>query len=242
MRSARAWLGVTFVLGLAAVASPPARSATLDTGSDATALHAYDTYLGALIAGAPAGGRRDGVVVRSVRQSCPRALASIETLPAGQVSSEALMRFGEEIGGTVTTRFLSEGAQPLRRLSAALAGLRWSAASTASAVARLGPAEHAVLSLGSAPLCRDARTLAADPRTVPSGTAAFVSRYLADAAAVHRRLGSFLAVLTRFQTPAEHAVVAQIDRRVRRFQSISKAAQQTASGRIVAALGLPSSY
>jgi hypothetical protein len=229
-------------LGAAFLALPSAAAATpRDTASDRVALHAYHRYVSALVAGIPDGVSADAGAVASVQSDCPGVLRPLRTKPAGSVNRPAVVAFGEEIGGDMSVAFHGEAAAPFAQFATAVGKLRWSSRATARTVSALVRAVRASLAIPQSDLCSDARALASDPLSEPSGTSSFLAAYLPATTAATQQLKPFLNVLSRYQTAGEHRTIASINHLVARFSRESTADENADSDQVLAALGLPSS-
>ncbi len=213
---------------------------TGDGVSDLSALIAYRTYLQALLQGVPAGARQDMTLNAIVRRHCAGVLSSIGSLPSSQLNAQALSDLGEEIGGDLAIRFLSEAQPPFSALSSALTPLTWSEPAPQEAIRELLGAESAILGLSPTMLCADARALAAHPRKVPLATLTFLATYLSDSAALKQQLTQFLTVLSKYATANDNDVINAINQLVARFGSAENTVERADANTILAALGLSS--
>jgi hypothetical protein len=232
-----------FALGLACVAiaavwSDAAIAAGTDVSSDQAALTAYHRYVTALVTGMSTGERTARQYAATFGTQCPSVLAPLAALPKTQVNQSALSAFGEEVGGDLAIAFNTEAVVPSQRLSSSLGRLKWSTRRSRDTVASLLSALKASLQVQQSDLCTDARALVAQPLVEPSGTRAFLAVYLPAATLAKRRLVPFLALLGRFQTTSDSAMISSISSLVTQFNTISHVDENALGSVLLRALGL----
>jgi hypothetical protein len=96
----------------------------------------------------------------------------------------------------------------------------------------------ASLQVRQSDLCADARALASQPSVEPPGTRAYLASYLPVAALAKRRLTPFLALLSRFQTSTDAALIGSIASLVTQFNATSHADENALGSALLKALGL----
>ncbi len=212
--------------------------ARTDAISGRAALTDYQSYLVALVNGESAGQQRALAFAAVIKARCAGALATVATLPTTEVDQLALSDLGEELGADLTLEYLSEANAPFAQLSAQLGALSWSQPAPALVVEGLLQAEGRMLALAPSALCADARALTHRPLTAPAGSLAFLNSYLRYSAVLKARFESFLALLSRYATPSDAAVITAIDRLVAQFDASSTAAEKTGATVLLTALGL----
>ena len=237
-RLGRLTAALAALLAIAAVWSDAAIAAPVDVSSDHVALIAYHRYVAALVAGTIAGNRTAGQYGSAVGSQCAGVLAPLISLPKASVSQSALTAFGEEVGGDLAIAFDTEAVAPSARLSATLAHLRWSLRRTRHTVASMLSALKGSLQVRRSNLCADARALVAQPTAEPAGTRAFLAGYLPTASIAKRRLAPFLAMLARYQPPADSAIVSSIGSLVTQFSQTSRQAENALGSSLLKSLGL----
>ncbi len=218
------------LLGAGALAAP------IDVASDRTALSAYGGYAASLVSSVAAANRRAVAFALSTQAACGGVLTELPSLPPGLISQAALVDLGREVHDDVAIEFDAAAIPAFTRLSGSLSRLHWSSVATATTIRSLISAIGASLALRPSNLCSDAQAFATSPVAEPRGTRALLAAYGSAANTVRRRMTAFLAILERFQLPAESGEIATADRRVLRYQSISSTGQRAASTQIVHSL------
>jgi hypothetical protein len=217
---------------------PTTTPASLDAASDHLALTAYRTYIQALVSNAKLGRQRDAAFVSTVASSCQNALSQLNGEPSTPVRQAVLSNFGEEIGDDLALAFQSAARRPFAQLSTVLGGLQWSSGAPAYAIRQLLSAERSVLKMPQSNLCADASQVSSNPRVIPATTQSFLSRYLAASANLSHRFNTFLTVLQRHETSADHPLVAEIDSLVAQFGAALASGEQTYSQSVMSNLGV----
>jgi hypothetical protein len=223
---------------IAAVWSDAAIAAPSDVSSDHVALTAYHQYVTALVNGTGRGNRTAREYATALGAECPSVLAPLAALPKTQVNQFALGAFGEEVGGDLAIAFDTEAVAPSARLSTTLSRLKWSTRRSRQTVTTMLSTLKASLQVPQSDLCADARALALQPSVEPSGTRSFLASYLPVAAVAKRRLTPFLALLARFQTATDSALVATIGSLVTQFNTTSHADENALGTVLLKLLGL----
>jgi hypothetical protein len=223
---------------IAAVWSDAAIAAPIDASSDQIALTAYHQYVTALLTGTGTGNRTARQYATAIGAKCPTVLAPLAALPHAQINQFALGAFGEEVGGDLAIAFDTEAVAPAVQLSTTLAHLKWSTRRSRQVVAAMLGALKASLQVRQSDLCADAHALASRPSVEPPGTRVYLASYLPVAALAMRRLTPFLALVSRYQTSTESALIASIASLVTQFNTTSHTDEKALGSALLKALGL----
>jgi hypothetical protein len=216
----------------------PTNPGTVDTASDLAALGAYRGYLQALVTGATAARASEQLFVNTTASTCEGALTPVMSMSRSSVNGAALTALGQEIGSDLWLSFTSTASEPFTQLATTLAELHWTHRTTTQAVAAFVKAEHTVLTMLPSNLCKDALLLAAKPLVEPDTAKSFLLRYQTARTTLKARLTTFLAVLERFQTPAEAKLVSSIDKLASQFDALALSAQNSSASLLLTDLGI----
>jgi hypothetical protein len=237
MWSHRRWRALVVATGVLAMLPASASAAGIDRTSDHAALNAYHAYLGGVMSRIPAVRAADGAFISSVSKRCRNALAPLRTAPASSVSTTALFEFGEELGGDVAVEAYRPARGELAKMAAALRRLRWSSPRTGKMVKAYLTAQGKLFRLAPSDLCTDARALAgSNAQRTPRGTIEWLAKFRSAIAAQQAGSRAFVAVLKRFEVPADKALVASDNRLFRHVVSSLQGVAKVQAGKLLAVL------
>jgi hypothetical protein len=165
-------------------------------------------------------------------------LAPLNFVPTNYQPTAPLFAFGEELGGDLAAATNVADRLAFARFARVLGRLRWSNRSTAATIRRFVSASTAKLTLAPSDLCADARVLAADSATTPSGTLAFLARFARIEVAADRGIKAFVHVLGRLESPADNGIVSRINRLVHQIGKAASKLVNTVAPRLESTLGL----
>lgn len=226
----------TVFLGLA---SPAAVASPIDVASDHAALSAYDRYLRSAASNLPAWRREDNAFVVSISAACPDVLASLGSAP-DTVNQTALFNLGQEAEGDLGLVGVRADRDALAALTRAVSRLPWSSGQARATVGRFVATQRRLFGLAPSHLCDDARALAGlGGAQTPPGTTRWLNRFVRQGGAQEQAQLAFERLLRHLQTPADTALVLEIDRLDRRVGSRLGAISTVETEKLFSALGRP---
>ncbi|HME03468.1 MAG TPA: hypothetical protein VKG38_10620 [Solirubrobacteraceae bacterium] len=228
----------TFLAALLPAFLMPAASATAEGTSEHAGLRAYQRFLSADAADAPARQQSDEAFVTSISTGCPNVLAGLNQLPGtskGEIG--AALAFGEEAGADLALVQSADLLVPFSTLSHTLSQLPWPHQLGATISSSLR-GEQRLLQLAPSNLCADAGALAANAQVTPSATEQFLATVERDASA---GLGRLNEALRRHRTRQDAGVIKAINALESRLTAGDEASAMTETDKLLSALGLPSS-
>jgi hypothetical protein len=225
------------LLALVCSAVANAAIAPVDAASDHAAILAYHRYLSTSTA--PSRSAADAFV-SSVAGSCPNVLAAVNLLPPNVVNKGAVVAFGEEVGGDLLAAAAYPPSRgPFAKLARALSRLRWSSGQTSETITRYTTSVGRSLRLRPSDLCDDAKALAAsNAQVTPPGTLNWLASFGRNGTAAQNSTKAFLAVLGRYETPADASLINANNRLVKHAESALKSLLTTEVPKLLSALGL----
>ena len=241
MRVSRKWVALGVAVGSLALWPAGAGAAPIDETSEHAALVAYHGYVEALVSSIPAVQTATERYVSSIGGRCPNVLAPLALLPPGVANKGAVLAVVEELAEDVGVASYPALRAPLATMAAALTRLRWSSPRTGQTIRSFLTAERRLLRLVPSHLCTDLRAFAGSVgQQTPPGTLRWLARTGRVLSDQQDRFTAFAAVLTGFASPADAALLDDIDRTWGRFKAAAKSTVKPELARLLAALGLRS--